>query len=154
MSSFFFFLLIQYLLWNPALTCFYYRPFISSIVLSFIYLTKLWLIQFLPVLIISSHSPTPSSHLSTSRTVDYVFSITSTSLLKGSVKGGTTVMLKGQGFGSDCSRLKVLLGKDNDCDEIVCDNESLTCVTRVPQKMYEITNTGFSSGKEKREIER
>ncbi|XP_050685917.1 fibrocystin-L-like isoform X2 [Eriocheir sinensis] len=77
--------------------------------------------------------------------VDYVFTITSASKLKGSVKGGTTVTLKGEGFGSDCSLLKVLLGDEDECDVVECQPTSLTCVTRIVPKHHEILNSGMST---------
>ncbi|KAK3895443.1 hypothetical protein Pcinc_000892 [Petrolisthes cinctipes] len=79
-------------------------------------------------------------------TVTVVLKVTGTSTTQGSVKGGTLLALRGQGFGMDCSLLEVRLGSRGDvCQVQECTDTSLTCQVQLTPKNHIIRNTGTVS---------
>ncbi|KAK3879633.1 hypothetical protein Pcinc_015818 [Petrolisthes cinctipes] len=79
-------------------------------------------------------------------TVTVVLKVTGTSTTQGSVKGGTLLALRGQGFGTDCSLLEVRLGSRGDmCQVQECTDTSLTCQVQLVSKNHIIHNTGADS---------
>ncbi|XP_064100816.1 fibrocystin-L-like [Macrobrachium nipponense] len=78
--------------------------------------------------------------------VNVTFSVTGSSLRRGSVYGGTALLLKGGGFGDNCSLIDVAVGEDMTCDVASCSNDTIRCVTRRIQRRHYIRNTGSLIG--------
>ncbi|XP_068231985.1 fibrocystin-L-like [Palaemon carinicauda] len=78
--------------------------------------------------------------------VNVTFKVTSYSPLRGSVYGGTTMVLKGRGFGQNCSLVGVTIGENMTCDVTSCSEDTIRCVTRRIQRRHYIRNTGSLTG--------
>ncbi|KAG7173087.1 Fibrocystin-L-like 2 [Homarus americanus] len=74
--------------------------------------------------------------------VTYTLVITGSSVLKGSVNGGTIVVLKGQGFGTNCSLLEVDLGDSAKCEVTDCSDTEVTCAVLLTPVNHVVTNMG------------
>ena len=67
---------------------------------------------------------------SSSATVTYTLQVTSTSEGIGSTYGGTYMIIKGVGFGTNCSELEVMYGKHMKCEIETCTDIEIKCITR------------------------
>ncbi|KAK7084670.1 hypothetical protein SK128_002604 [Halocaridina rubra] len=83
-----------------------------------------------------------NGYASGSVSVTYKFKVTGSSLTTGSVYGGTTLVIDGEGFGSNCSLLEVEIGDSMICDITECNDMQLTCTTRLVSRNHVVTNMG------------
>ena len=73
--------------------------------------------------------------------ISYTFIVKGMSPRKGSLMGGTTISLEGEGFG-DCSNVEVSLGDSYDCIVQECTDTSLSCQTERRSNIVRLTNSG------------
>ncbi|XP_068236296.1 fibrocystin-L-like [Palaemon carinicauda] len=74
--------------------------------------------------------------------ITYTFKVTGSSTTHGSIYGGTHVVIKGAGFGTNCSLLKVNLDEDTDCIISNCTDSEILCEVHLIPKKHVIRNTG------------
>ena len=73
--------------------------------------------------------------------ITYTFVVTGMSPRKGSLMGGTTVKVNGDGFGN-CSHVAVNFGDQYSCQIKDCTDSEITCVTEKISQTVQITNSG------------
>ena len=72
----------------------------------------------------------------------YTFVVKSMSPRKGSLMGGTKVLIGGEGFGN-CSNVKVSLSEIFDCNIQDCNDSEITCITERKSNVFKINNGGI-----------
>ncbi|XP_063605340.1 fibrocystin-L-like [Penaeus indicus] len=80
-----------------------------------------------------------------SASVTYTLKVTSYSSATGSVKGGTIMVIRGEGFGSNCSFLQVDLGDGVMCDVTECSDTEVTCTVMVMPRTHVVRNDGSNT---------
>jgi hypothetical protein len=73
--------------------------------------------------------------------ITYTFKITGMEPMGGSVMGGTTVKLQGDGFSSNCDNLDIVLGEEMTCTILECTNTEIICTTMRVKRKIEVKNT-------------
>lgn len=76
----------------------------------------------------------------------YTLKVTSSSPATGSVNGGTIMVIRGEGFGSNCSLLEVDLGDGVICDVTECSDTELSCKVMVTPRTHVVKNNGSNTG--------
>ncbi|XP_072034178.1 fibrocystin-L-like [Amphiura filiformis] len=81
----------------------------------------------------------------TSQIGDFTFTlkITGVSPNSGSILGGTTVTIPGEGFGTNSSLVKVTFGSSSECEIITLIDEQIECVTKQVLQTHTISNQGI-----------
>ncbi|ROT76059.1 putative fibrocystin-L isoform X3 [Penaeus vannamei] len=94
------------------------------------------------IVAIEGVATTMKGAFSGSASVTYNLKVSGFSPRRGSVNGGTTVALRGRGFGDDCSLLKVTLGAAMTCEVMTCSDDLVTCVTKRRRVDHVVNSTG------------
>ena len=76
----------------------------------------------------------------------YLLKLTEMTPLSGSIFGGTTVTLRGNGFGTDSDMVKVKMG-NRSCEVNTVTDEQIECVTTDARRQHTIDNQGRHEGK-------
>ncbi|XP_076045156.1 fibrocystin-L-like [Oratosquilla oratoria] len=86
----------------------------------------------LPALPAGSHTILVKTDKGDSRgtfSIEYVLTLASSTPPSGSIYGGVLMTLKGEGFGTNCSLLKVNLGASMECQVQECSDTEIVCLT-------------------------
>lgn len=81
-----------------------------------------------------------------SASVTYTLKVTSYSSATGSVYGGSIMVIRGEGFGSNCSLLQIDLGDGVMCDVEECSDTEVTCTVMVMPRTHVVRNNGINTG--------
>ncbi|ROT65416.1 putative fibrocystin-L [Penaeus vannamei] len=80
-----------------------------------------------------------------SASVTYTLKVTSYSSATGSVYGGSIMVIRGEGFGSNCSLLQIDLGDGVMCDVEECSDTEVTCTVMVMPRTHVVRNNGINT---------
>lgn len=80
--------------------------------------------------------------------IQYGLSVTSLNPSSGSLVGGTKLSIKGVGFGTESSKVKVQLGEDYSCQVASVSNTEIECETEGASSTVTLDNSGLHNGNE------